>query len=433
MILLAIGCSYKTTPVEVRERLAFKDEQLPRAHTELCAGFDCEAVILSTCNRVELYLGCVLDDPNAAGINPAARLDAESIAEFFADFHNLPLAAVRPHLYIHRQAEAVRHLFRVAASLDSMIVGEGQIAGQVKKAYEQATRDDSVGPLLHGLFRHARQVARRVRTETGIARGHVSVSSAAVDYVKQVFDHFGDKTILVIGAGKMGELTLRHLRQLQPRRIWVTNRSPEKAMSVARGCGGEAMPWEQLDDLLARADIVLSTTGAPEPIVTRSRYEPINARRTGGPLVVLDIAVPRDFDPSIHDGDRTCLFNIDDLKRIREATLTDRFKHVEPAEAIVNQEAKAFLQDWSRRRHGPVIARLTQDCEAKRREIVRELLGKLNGRLTDQDRRHIEGAFRLLVNRLLHGPITALAEETHSGGGGHTLLDALRKLFRLQE
>jgi glutamyl-tRNA reductase len=434
MILLAIGCSYKTTPVEVRERLAFKDEHLPRAHTELCTGFDCETVILSTCNRVELYLGCVLDDPDAAGINPAARLDAECIAEFFADFHNLPFSAVRPHLYIHRQGDAVRHLFRVAASLDSMIVGEGQIAGQVKKAYEQATRDDSVGPLLHNLFRHTRQVSRRVRTETGITHGHVSVSSAAVDYVKQVFDHFDDKTILVIGAGKMGELTLRHLRQLKPRRIWVTNRSPEKAESVARGCGGEAMPWAKLDDLLAGADIVLSTTGAPEPIVTRSRYEPIDARRTGGPLVILDIAVPRDFDPSIHDGDRTCLFNIDDLKRIREATLADRLKHVEPAEAIVHQETKAFLKDWSRRRHGPVIARLTQDCEAKRREIVRELLGKLNCRLTDEDRRHIEGAFRLFLNRLLHGPITALTEETHTGsGGGHTLLDALRKLFRLQE
>ncbi|MGH7170381.1 MAG: glutamyl-tRNA reductase [Gemmataceae bacterium] len=427
MNLLAIGCSYKTTPVEVRERLAFKDEHLPRAHTELCAGFDCEAVILSTCNRVELYLGCVLDDPQAP-----RDLDAESIAEFFADFHNLPLSAVLPHLYIHRQAEAVRHLFRVAASLDSMIVGEGQIAGQVKKAYEQATRDDSVGPLLHALFRHARRLSRRVRTETGIAHGHVSVSSAAVDYVKQVFDHFGDKIILVIGAGKMGELTLRHLRQLKPRRIWVTNRSPEKAASVARGCGGEAMPWEKLDDLLAHADIVLSTTGAAEPIVTRQRYEQIDARRTGGPLVILDIAVPRDFDPRIHDGDRTCLFNIDDLKRIREATLSDRLKHVEPAEAIVNQETKAFLKDWSRRRHGPVIARLTQDFEAKRREIVRELLGKLNGRLTDADRRHIEGAFRLLLNRLLHGPITALTEETPSGGG-HTLLDALRKLFRLQE
>jgi glutamyl-tRNA reductase len=429
MNLLAIGCSYKTTPVEVRERLAFKDEHLPRAHTELFAGFDCESVILSTCNRVELYAGCVQDDA------PSAReLDAESIAEFFADFHGLPFSAVRPHLYIHRQADAVRHLFRVAASLDSMIVGEGQIAGQVKKAYEQAVRDDSVGPLLHALFRHARQVARRVRTETGIAHGHVSVSSAAVDYVKQVFDHFGDKAILVIGAGKMGELTLRHLRQLKPRRIWVTNRSPEKAESVARGCGGEAMPWEKLDDLLAHADIVLSTTGAPEPIVTRPRYEQIAARRTGGPLVILDIAVPRDFDPQIHDGDRTCLFNIDDLKRIREATLADRLKHIEPAEAIVNQETKAFLRDWSRRRHGPLIARLQQECQAKCREVLRELQGKLNGRLTDEDRRQIEGAFRLLVNRLLHGPITALTEETHSDdGSGHTLLDALRKLFRLQE
>jgi glutamyl-tRNA reductase len=429
MKLIVIGCSYKTTPVEVRERLAFKDEQLPRAHTELCAGFDCESVILSTCNRVELYVGGVL----GALTQPRSpeSLDAECIAEFFADFHNLPVASVRPHLYVHRQEEAVRHLFRVAASLDSMIVGEGQIAGQVKKAYECAIRDDSVGPLLHALFRHARRVAKRVRTETGISHGHVSVSSAAVDYVKQVFDHFGDKTILVIGAGKMGELTLKHLRQLKPRRIWVTNRSVEKAESVARGCGGEAMPWDKLDDLLARADIVLSTTGAPEPIVTRKRYEPIAARRGGGPLVVLDIAVPRDFDPSIHDGDRTCLFNIDDLKRIREATLADRLKHIEPAETIVQQETKAFLKDWSRRRHGPVIARLTQDLDSKRREIVRELLGKLNGRLTDEDRRHIEGAFRLLLNRVLHGPITALTEEPHSSG--HTLLDALRKLFRLQE
>jgi glutamyl-tRNA reductase len=428
MNLLAIGCSYKTTPVEVRERLAFKDDQLARAHTELGSGFDCETVILSTCNRVELYVGCVLDGPHSS-----RELDAEAIAEFLADFHGLPPAAVRPHLYVHHQAEAVRHLFRVSASLDSMIVGEGQIAGQVKKAYEQAVRDDSVGPLLHTLFRHARRVARRVRTETGIAHGHVSVSSAAVDYVKQVFDHFGDKTVLVIGAGKMGELTLRHLRQLQPRRIWVVNRSPDKAATVARGCGGEARAWEELDEMLARADIVLSTTGASEPIVTRERYERIADQRTGGPLVILDIAVPRDFDPRIHDGDRTCLFNIDDLKRIREATLSDRLKHVEPAEAIVHHETKTFLKDWARRRNGPVIARLTQDFESKRREIVRELLGKLNGRLSDGDRRQIEGAFRLLLNRLLHGPITALTEETHSGPGGHTLLDALRKLFRLQE
>ena len=164
----------------------------------------------------------------------------------------------------------MRHLFRVAASLDSLIVGEAQIAGQVKRAYELAHERATVGPLLHALFQQAHRVAKRVRTETGIARGRVSVSSAAVDYVRQVFDHFGDKTVLVIGAGKMGELTLRHLKELRPRRILVTNRSPEKAAAVARGCGGEPVPWERLDDALTRADIVLSTTGAPEPRRGRS-------------------------------------------------------------------------------------------------------------------------------------------------------------------
>ena len=222
----------------------------------------------------------------------------------------------------------MRHLFRVAASLDSLIVGEGQIAGQVKKAYELATTRGSVGPLLHALFQHARQVAKRVRTETGIARGHVSVSSVAVDYVRQVFDHFGDKTILVIGAGKMGELTLRHLKELQPQRILVTNRSPEKAADRGRG-------------LRRRGGAVGATRRRAGP----GRHRPEHDRRAGadrdagsatarstpggrrGPVVILDIAVPRDFDPRIHDGDRTCLFNIDDLKRIREATLAG------PAEA----------------------------------------------------------------------------------------------------
>jgi glutamyl-tRNA reductase len=167
---------------------------------------------------------------------------------------------------------------------------------------------------------------------------------------------------------------LRHLRDLRPRRIWVTNRSPEKAASVAQGCGGEAVPWEKLDELLARADIVLSTTGAPEPIVSLERYRNIIARRTDGPVVILDIAVPRDFDPRIHDGDRTFLFNIDDLQRIRDATLASRLEHVTAAETIVEQEVKRFLADWARRRNGPVIARLTADFEAKREEVLKELL-----------------------------------------------------------
>jgi glutamyl-tRNA reductase len=429
MMLLAVGCSYRNTPVEVRERLAFDGDKLPRALDALNTRFGCEAVILSTCNRVELYAGQVLDGPAEAD-----RVAPADLVSFLAEFHGLSAEAIRPQLYLHQQAEAVRHLFRVAASLDSMLVGEGQIAGQVKKAYEAAHARTTAGALLHALFQHARQVARRVRTETEIARGHVSVSSAAVDYVRQVFDHFGDKTILVIGAGKMGELTLRHLRSLRPGRIVVTNRSPEKAQVVAAGCGGEAVPWDRLDDLLAGADIVLSTTGSPEPIVTRQRYDAIVARRTGGPLVILDIAVPRDFDPRIHDGDRTCLFNIDDLKRIRAATLADRLKHVAPAEAIVEQEAQRFQSDWARRRNGRVIARLTQEVEAKRQAILRDLFTRLNGRLTDADRKYIEGALRLFGNQILHGPISALTEEASAGHpAGHTLLEALRKMFGLQD
>ena len=372
MILLAVGCSYRNTPIEVRERLALDARQSAAALDELVARYGCEAVVLSTCNRVELYLARA-DADMAPG--------ADVLAEFLAEQRGLPAEELRPHLYEHRNADAVRHLFRVVASLDSLVVGEGQIAGQVKRAYELAQTRSASGQMLNVLFQRALQTAKRVRTETAIARGHVSVSSVAVDYVRQVFDHFGDKTVLVIGAGKMGALTLTHLRGLGPKRILVTNRSAEKAAAVARGCGGEAVAWERLEEVLARADIVLSTTGAPEPIMTRARYERVLARRKRGTVVILDIAVPRDFDPGIHDGDRTCLFNIDDLKRIREQTLADRLRHVGPAEAIVEQEQRRFLADWTRR---------------------------------------------------LHGPISALAEEPHEDGG-HTLLEALRKLFRLQD
>ena len=213
----------------------------------------------------------------------------------------------------------------------------------------------------------------------------------------------------------------------------MANRSQAKAEAVAQGCGGTTVPWDQLDDVLAKADIVLSTTGAPEPIVTQERFSKVVAQRKGGrPIVILDIAVPRDFDPRIHDGESTFLFNIDDLQRIREQTLRDRQKFVAPAEAIIEQEQKRFLAEWSRKRNGPIIARLTQEFEAKRLEIVAQLLAKLNGKYNDADRAQIEGAFRLLQNKFLHGPITALAEEP-AGEPRHTLLEAFRRLFRLDQ
>ena len=423
MKLLAVGCSFRTTPVEIRERLSFADNVLGGALSEINARYGLEAVILSTCNRVELYLA-------QAGAD--CEPDVEVIAEFLAEFHKTPLAKLKPHLYHFRDVDAVRHLFRVISSLDSLIVGEGQIAQQVRDAYQSAQKQATAGPVLHALFQHAFRVGGRVRSETGIARGHVSVSSVAVDFVREVLDHFGDKTVLVIGAGKMGELTLRHLRALKVRQILVTNRSPEKAGELAEQCRGIAVPWAELDEALLRADIILSTTGATEPIVTKDRYESIRARRSAGPVVILDIAVPRDFDPRIHDGDRTCIFNIDDLEKIREQTLRERRSHLPAAEAIVHQETQRFLSDWRRRRHGGVIARLTQDFEAKRNVVVQQLLSRLDGHLTEEDRAYIEGAFRLLQNQFLHGPITALTEDAHEGAV-HTLLDALRRLFRFEE
>jgi glutamyl-tRNA reductase len=423
--LLLVGCSHRTAPVAVREQMAVPESAVGGMLAELLARFGGEVLVLGTCNRLELYLA------SRPGDSGADLPGGEDVVGLLAEYHGLHAAMIRPHLQELRGGEAVRHLFRVAAGLDSLVVGEGQIAGQVKRAYELASQSAAAGPVLHGLFQHARVVAKRVRRETGIARGHASVSSVAVDYVRQVFAHFHDKTVLVIGAGKMGGLTLKHLRSLRPHRILVTNRSPEKAVDVAAGCGGEAVPWEKLDDVLARADIVLSTTGSPEPIMTRNRFNGVLAKRTGGPMVILDIAVPRDFDPQIHDGDSVCLFNIDDLHRIRDQVLAERLRHVGPAEAIVEYETARFLAEWTRRRSGPLITQLTDDFDRKRRVVLEQLLAKLDGRLTDADRQSIERAFRLLQNQFLHGPISAIGDASRDDQGS-ALLDALRQLFRLK-
>ena len=422
MNLLLVGGSFKTMPIEMREKLAFDGPKLPAALNELSARFGCEAAILSTCNRVEIYV---------ARAGAATALDADLIAEYIAEFHQLPYDQIRASLYALTNEDAVKHVFRVASSLDSLIVGEGQIAGQVKQAYESAQGGGTAGIVLHSLFQQALAVAKRVRTQTGISKGHVSVSSVAVDYVRQVHDHFGDKTVLVIGAGKMGALTLKHLRELKPERILVTNRSPEKAQDIAKECGGSAIPWDQLDDALVEADIVLSTTGAPEPIMTRRRFDGILARRSRGTMVILDIAVPRDFDPRIHDGDRACLFNVDDLKRIQEETLKERQEHVKPAEAIVEQDVARFLSEWRRKKNGPIIAQLRQEFEKHGMAVSADVLAKFNGKLSEEDKKYLEGAIKLVLNRILHGPISALAEEVPEPSK-HTLREAMMKLFRLE-
>ena len=426
MNLVMVGINFRNTPVDVREQLALGGEKLTVALEFIQREFNCESVILSTCNRVEMYFARLDGTPLPSVLDISVLLS--QVIKIDSGILETVLMAICGQ-------EAVRHLFRVVSSLDSLVLGEGQIAGQVKQAYEAARVAGASGPALNSLFQWARQVARRVRTETGLAHGHVSVSSVAVDYVREVFDHFGDKTVAVLGAGKMAELTLKQLAGLKPKRVIVTNRSLDRAENLAKSHGGVAVPWAELDSVLVKADIVLSTTGAPEPIVTLERWRGISRMRKKGRCVVLDIAVPRDFDPAIHDGDSVCLFNIDDLNSVRNATLDERRSHAQSAEQIVELETGRFLRDWMRRKHGSAIAKLTREFEAKRENIVGKLMQKLNGRLTTEDKHYIEGAFRLLQNQYLHGPIAALTEESANGAkqGGHTLLDALRKIFRLPE
>lgn len=426
MNLRAIGCNVHSAPVELREKLAFDAARLDAALAELTARYGAEAVVLGTCNRVELYLARPETSP---------PLHAPLVVEFLAETHGLAVQAIQPFLYEHADAGAVRHLFRVAGSLDSLIVGEGQIAGQVKEAFEAAQKTGATGPLMNALFAAALRVSKRVRTETGIGLGHVSVASAAVDFVKEVFERFTDKTVLVVGAGEMGRQTLQHLKELNPARVLVTNRSAAKAAALAAECGGTAVPWEQLDDAVVRADIVLSTTAAPQkPIMPLRRFaDKVLARRGGRTVVIFDVAVPRDFDPRIaeaHAADGVYLFNVDDLQRVADQQLAERRTHVPPAEAIVEAEVRKFVADWNRRQDGPLISKLTAEVDRVREEVLGPLLGKLNGRLTDADRAYIEGAFRLFQRKLLHGPIAALKEtsgEAHSRG----LREALMRFFGL--
>ena len=423
MRLMTASCHFRNAPVEIREKIGFSANQLPVALDRLGREYDCEAVILSTCNRVEVYMGRPDDGKD---LNPA------SISKFIGSFHGVDADELNKHLTIRQGLEAARHLFRVAGSLDSLVLGEGQISGQVKQAYQTAKELGAAGPVLHALFQQARAVAKRIRTETGISQGHVSVSSVAVDYVREVFDKFDDKTIAVLGAGKMGELTLKSLRELFPGTILICNRSPAKAMDLARQCGGEALSWDRLDEVLVRSDIILSTTGSPDVIVDRARWDRIAPRRKHGRCVILDIAVPRDFDPSLHNGDTVCLFNIDDLQKVREDRIAERRKHLPQAENLVEAEASRFIKQWERRRNSATIARLTCEFESKRESIVNNLMSRLNGKLSEDDKQYIAGAFRLLQNQFLHGPIAALTEETGKSSS-HTLLDAFRKLFRLED
>ena len=343
MEIAVLGLNHRTAPVELRERVAFPSERLGEAlgcvRQEL--GIP-ECVILSTCNRVELY--CVLPHLNG---------HQAMLTEFLSRWHALDAAAVAPQLYWHLQPESVRHLFRVAAGLDSMVLGESEILGQVKDAYQRATEAQAVGRVFRGLFQQAFTVAKAVRTKTQIGHGAVSVSSVAVDLARKIFSDFSTKSILLFGAGQMGEATLRCLVNRGARHVLVANRSYPHAESLAGQVGGRAVPAGDLQEALRAADILICSTAADQYLLTKGQMQALMRQRRQRPCFLIDISVPRNLDPAIGTLDNVYLYNIDDLQGIAAANLQRRAEELEPSLALVEARAQRFAQWLSR---APVIA-----------------------------------------------------------------------------
>jgi glutamyl-tRNA reductase len=423
--LQVVYCSFQKADLSVRERLAFNPSRLGEAYTRLRGAFPkSELVVLSTCNRVELYV---------AHQHPHRAPTHQDLAQFLADFHQVPLDEFFDDLLERTGPDAVRHLFQVAASLDSMVLGEPQIVAQVREAYRDAQQNRASGPLTSALFERALRVSKRVRTETKLSEGRVSVASVAIgDFGKGIFDRFDDKTVLVVGAGQMAEETLRYLRDEGAREILITNRSSERAASLSAEWGGRVVPWEQLDDSLVVADVIVSTTGAERPIVDLSRFRRVRQRSGSKPVFILDLGAPRDFDPAIGDLDDNVFLNcIDDLHETCEKNRQARQKEFEKALAIIDDETDSFIADLSHKATGPIIARLREQWQDVVASESSRLFGKLS-HLEDQDRQEIDRAIERMVNKLLHPPLEALRDEAREGTQ-HGLMDALKRLFRLRD
>ena len=430
MTLCVVGCSHQNAPIEVRERLAFSTPQIAAALERISEVFpNVEAVILSTCNRVEIYIA------TENGAVPST----EDVARFLASFHSQTAENDNgcgkrdtvEHLYRYTDARAVEHLFKVAASLDSMVVGEAQILSQVKQAYQLATQYSATGPQTHAAFQAALKTARHVARQTNIQQHRVSIPSVAVaDFASQIFERFDDKNTLVIGAGEMGEETLTYLRDQGVRDIAVANRSRPRAVDLAGRWQGRVVDWNDLGEALIEADLVVSTTSASEPIVTVDDFATIHAARGDRPLFILDLAVPRDFDPAVGELSDVFLYSIDDLQAACDENRRLRDKELPAAEAIIAQESAQFIADEHLRATGPVIRQLREGWQKPKEEELRRLLCKIDVSADQED--EIRQSFDRLVNKLLHVPLESLRHESRHGIPS-ALIDALSRLFRLKD
>jgi glutamyl-tRNA reductase len=423
--LLALYCTHQTTPLAIRERLAFASaDSLASAYSTLQERFpDTESVVLSTCNRVELYVARPSD---------AEPLTPPQLAQFLSEFHGVPLDEFVGELRVATGSDAVRHLFEVISSLDSMVLGEPQIVSQVREAYQSAERRGSCGPITHALFQGAIRTSGRVRTETRLAEGKVSIASVAVgDFAKSIFDQFGDKLVLVIGAGEMAEETLRYLKDEGVRDIVVVNRSPERAQRLATEWGGRAVPWSELDKWLGVADVIVSTTGAERPIVDAELFRKVRAASPGRTAFILDLGAPRDFTTGVGELDNVFLYDIDSLRQTCDENRKARKRETDKARQIIADETGRFMAEFYRRAGGEVVSRLMHDWHEVSQDELDRLFNKLP-HLGEKDREQIGRSVGRIVNKLLHPPLEALKDEARDGTP-YGLINALKRLFGLND
>ncbi|MGI8744717.1 MAG: glutamyl-tRNA reductase [Bryobacteraceae bacterium] len=415
------GVNHKSAPVEVRERLAFDERSLPAALQQLQQrpGFQ-EGLILSTCNRVEIALAC--DE----------RLNGElAIDQFLADTRSVDRDWVRPYLYRFDGRDAIRHLFRVAASLDSMVVGEPQILGQLKTAYAIAKRQGAVSGFMDTLLTRAFNVAKRVRSETEIGANAVSIGFAAVELAREIFGSIEDKRVMLVGAGKMSEAAARHLKRCGASQIFVTNRTRERAGQMAQVFQGQIVEYTDFITFLPEIDIVIASSGAPHVILTRDAMRKVIEARRNRPMFLIDIAVPRNVEPAVNELDNVFLYDIDDLQKVVDANLLGRMQEAEDAEAIIAEEVERMVSRLKTREVAPTIVSLQEQLESVRVAELARCRGKF-GAITREQEEALELLTRSIVNKIAHGPISELRKQA-AQPEGHQFISAIRRIFRLGE
>ncbi|MBI4388941.1 MAG: glutamyl-tRNA reductase [Nitrospinae bacterium] len=419
--LVMVGVNHKTTPVEIRERLAFTRGKIEDSIEKLNSFPEIvENIIISTCNRVEIYA-------RVTEIEKGIHL----LKWFVCDYHGLSLEELDRYFYCYRNQQTIEHLFRVSSSLDSMVVGESQILGQVKDAYQLARTMRSTGVLLNQLFEKAFNVAKKVREETGIAESAVSISSAAVELARKIFDDLADRTIMLVGTGEMAELAAKHLISYGIKTVYVVSRTFERAAGLAQTLNGCALAFDQFEQELHRADIVISSTASPKFIIGREMVEKAIHKRKNKPMFLIDIAVPRDIEPEVNNLENVYLYDIDDLQTVVNANLRERQKEAEQAMSIVQNEVFKF-ESWIESLDAvPTIVELRNRAEEIRKREIQKTLAKL-GHLSEEDKNAIHYLTTSIINKILHKPTVNLKEKTQAQDG-HVYLKAIRHLFHLDD